>query len=215
MNYSRKNPSAATQDFNLNNKPSESGLTTRLRELMFKRRISARELALRAGLGQSFVYDILNGRSKNPTTGKISKIAKVLGVDVSYLTDGRRQLETGDLAVINFATDPENSLIFDKKFISEVKGLDADNLCIFEITDDRMSPTLNFGEKVIADTSRVEPVNNKLYLFNDGVNFIARRLILIENKFYLKTDNAGIIGETVLLDDINIVGKIVLHSRAC
>ena len=52
-----------------------------IRLLMVKRDMNAAELRRAAGLNQTGVYDILEGRSKSPKVDTVAKIAKALGVN--------------------------------------------------------------------------------------------------------------------------------------
>ena len=61
-------------------------LIIRLKEEMEKSNINALELAEKAGVGATFVYDILKGKSKNPTSKKLLSIAEALNVSLSYIT---------------------------------------------------------------------------------------------------------------------------------
>ena len=56
-----------------------------LRELRIKRGISQNELARRAGVKQSVISYIENGRTKHPRIDTLTAIAAVLGVSVDTL----------------------------------------------------------------------------------------------------------------------------------
>ena len=56
-----------------------------LRELRIKRGISQNELARRAGVKQSVISYIENGRTKHPRIDTLTAIAAVLGVSVEKL----------------------------------------------------------------------------------------------------------------------------------
>lgn len=61
---------------------------------MARQSLSSTELAKRAELKTSFIYDVLSGKSANPSTIKLSRVAEVLGVNLSFLvgsTEGRAQ----------------------------------------------------------------------------------------------------------------------------
>lgn len=60
-------------------------LRERLRELMTLRSTNAKETSLKAGLSQSYVTDILTGKSKNPRMSALQTISQVLDVDLRYL----------------------------------------------------------------------------------------------------------------------------------
>lgn len=56
-----------------------------LRELRIKRGISQNELARRAGVKQSVISYIENGRTKHPRIDTLTALAAVLGVSVEKL----------------------------------------------------------------------------------------------------------------------------------
>ena len=56
-----------------------------LRELRIKRGISQNELARRAGVKQSVISYIENGRTKHPRIDTLTALAEVLGVSVEKL----------------------------------------------------------------------------------------------------------------------------------
>lgn len=60
-------------------------LTRYLHQRMTELAIGQKEVALRAGLGDTYVRDILKGRSVSPQVGKLAKIAQVLAVPLERL----------------------------------------------------------------------------------------------------------------------------------
>ncbi|MCH2546620.1 MAG: LexA family transcriptional regulator [Alphaproteobacteria bacterium] len=57
----------------------------RLRHLMAERGLSAAQLAKRADIKPSFIYDVLHGKSTNPSIVKLAHIARCMDVDISSL----------------------------------------------------------------------------------------------------------------------------------
>jgi SOS-response transcriptional repressor LexA len=71
----------------------ESVLQKRLRERMEEKGVKAAPLALQAGLGASFVRDIIRGKTRSPSHANLTKLAKALDTTPEYLTgvvDGER-----------------------------------------------------------------------------------------------------------------------------
>jgi transcriptional regulator with XRE-family HTH domain len=60
----------------------------RLRALLDEKSRSARQVSLAAGLGETAVKDILNGKSKNPEFQTLAKIALALGVPLGEFVAG-------------------------------------------------------------------------------------------------------------------------------
>lgn len=62
--------------------------------------LNARETSLKAGLGETGVYDIINHKNKKPSLVVIQAVAKVLECDVAYLAgeiDAPRRVSTDDV----------------------------------------------------------------------------------------------------------------------
>lgn len=60
-------------------------LRERLREAMAMRSTHAKEVSLKAGLGDTYVADILSGKNKNPRIPVLKSISEVLQCDLRYL----------------------------------------------------------------------------------------------------------------------------------
>lgn len=60
-------------------------IATRMRELREARGLSLQELANRAGIAKSHVWQIEQGKSANPTIATTVGIARALGVSLDYL----------------------------------------------------------------------------------------------------------------------------------
>ena len=58
-----------------------------LKNFMQMRAVNSRELAKRAQVRPSFIYDILSGKSANPSSVKLSKVAQALSVTLSDLVE--------------------------------------------------------------------------------------------------------------------------------
>src|SRR5690348_4227352 len=57
----------------------------RLKFEMKKRGVTSADLAKRADVKTSFIYDIISGKSANPSTVKLARVAENLGVSLTYL----------------------------------------------------------------------------------------------------------------------------------
>jgi len=60
-------------------------LVRNLKALMERRGLNAHELASRAGLNPTGVYDIISGKSRSPKVENVAKIAQALGVSAATL----------------------------------------------------------------------------------------------------------------------------------
>lgn len=124
-------------------------LKDRLRELLDLRSMTAKEASLLAGLGATYLADILSGKSRNPQMTPLQSIAQVLNCDLQYLLgqsdtitaeDGRRNVhpmpvlyiaETGafrpmlakskTLAPRTIHADPHPNYPHARHFVAEVR----------------------------------------------------------------------------------------------
>lgn len=62
-----------------------SAIAARLRALREERGLSLQDVASRAGIAKSHVWEIEQGRSRNPTIATTVGIARALGVSLDYL----------------------------------------------------------------------------------------------------------------------------------
>jgi transcriptional regulator with XRE-family HTH domain len=76
-------------------------LRGQLLERMKARRITAKRLSLAAGRGETYVRDLLQARSHNPTLEGLQRMAEVLGCTVAELT-GEAATGFGELAQAPF-----------------------------------------------------------------------------------------------------------------
>lgn len=65
-----------------------SELAQRVYDALQRKKMSARQASLLAGLSKNYVQSILDGESENPTTAKLEALAGVLGVTVDHLVNG-------------------------------------------------------------------------------------------------------------------------------
>lgn len=69
----------------------------RIRWEMDRQSLTAKELARRAKLNETYVRDLMEGRSQDPKLSKILALAEALGKDLSWLVEG---IETSEIADI-------------------------------------------------------------------------------------------------------------------
>lgn len=63
----------------------------RLRLLMAERGLSATQLAKNADVKPSFIYDVIHGKSTNPSVVKLAQIATAMGVDIASLLSEKQE----------------------------------------------------------------------------------------------------------------------------
>lgn len=185
----------------------------RIKQKMAEKGINARQLAKLSGVGDSFVYDILNGKSKNPTSSKLNLISRELGVSIAYLMN----METDDLSynkylpVYNFENEREPRILFSKAFCVE-KFISSKSLYVYRMTDDSMAFTICHNDILIVDKLQNNISHSGLFVIRDSITTTVRRLehIIGSTKLRIMPDNDKYNVFINELKDIEILGKVVL-----
>lgn len=215
-------------------------LIDRLKKEMKRVGVNARELSHQANVGRSFIYDILNGKSTNPTTKKIAAVAEVLGVSVPYLVNGscndnevmntHHDSHIGIAEIELFAsTSAENQnaiqtkdipLHFFHKSLLQTLSQSPSDILAFKIEGDCMAPTLQNNDLVLLDRSQTEPNPPGIFIIqspNGGLVPKRIEFILKSNdegiQFYVSSDNKQYNSYTCSEEDVRIIGRVVWFSR--
>lgn len=213
-------------------------LVERLKEEMGRKGYNARKLAIAAKVGPSFVYDVLSGKSSNPTTQKLAAIADVLGINVSYLMEGLLPLEQP----VNLLPDdvihipslqpssPEGlpqvpscasttvPLLFQKDWVTQQLHASPSTLRTFTLDSDVMFPTLHKGDVILVDITQNLPHPPGIFAVKETLGIYIRRLEpLYDNKniTYIRVtaDNPLYKTYEALPDTLNILGRVLWFSR--
>ncbi len=204
---------------------------------MKKRGISSVELAKRADVKTSFLYDVISGKSANPSSIKLARVAESLGVSLTYLagtsdspTDGyqfslpsqlqdyvsiaRLFVENGALVARD---DPMENCHFRKDWVKKKLGIPPADLRILTVSGDSMAPSLCNGDAILVDTSKKHPSPPGIFVLFDGMSMVAKRLELLAHaeqpKLRVICDNTNYSTYESALTDANIIGRVVWFSR--
>ncbi len=221
----------------MSNSNSNNIIIKRLKTEMDRVGINARELAERANVGRSFVYDILSGKSENPTTKKLSAIADVLGVNVLYLLgDEKKALETtkredtsqlvsiaslqieasaGGGTIVNDEKESDKYFYFEKSWIKNVLNASPNDLRIISVTGDSMYPTLWDGDNVLVDIRQNYASPPGIFVLFDGIGLVVKRLETMPDTGLVRiiSDNPQYPQYKRSLGEIKIIGRVVWFSR--
>ena len=150
--------------------------------------INSTELANRSGILTSFLYDVIRGKSSNPSIVKLAKVAQSLGVSLTYLACGSETEENYIIIpylTVNDTADTKHSIIsennnkppysFHKGWLKNNIHADIDNLHILVVDNDKMQPALHSNDIVIIDTSKniTSFSGTKIFVLYDGQNLSA------------------------------------------
>lgn len=206
-------------------------MVERIREQMKRTGISARELAEKADVGRSFIYDILSGKSSNPTTKKIAAVAGVLGVSVPYLLDKNADPENTVAEyikvplVINY-TMVEGTLVegktdkyfcFQREFLERFNAVSAD-LRVLTVEGDSMEPTLCHNDMILVDLTKKLPSPAGVFALFDGIGITVKRVEFISGSvdskiFHIHSDNPRYVSYAGKPEDMRIIGRVIWFSR--
>lgn len=196
----------------------------RIRKEMVRNNINARDLSIRANIGRSFVYDLLSGRSPNPTTKKLATIANALGVSLQYLISGS-SVDSEDFITMPLSLNAlKNSdkgiwdrYLLNKKWIASNLKVAPENLRMVVVNGDCMFPTVNHQDMVMVDVSSRVPTKAGIFMLQNGEAMIARRVEFVPGKVQkqvcISPDNSKYVPYTCDIDEVNIVGRVVWLAR--
>lgn len=218
--------------------PPASQIGQRLKEEMKRRGVSSAWLASAAGVKTSFIYDILSGKSANPSTVKLARVADSLGVSLRFLVDTvesapaavplttgsdfllvpRLMVDTArqETAVVSLHQE-DAPFCFRRSWIRHTLGADPDSLRLMRVEGDSMAPTLCAGDALLVDTAAVQASPPGIFVLYDGYGLTPRRLELLAHlphpRIRVISDNPQYTVYDRSPEDIRIMGRVVWFAR--
>lgn len=201
-------------------------IRNRLRQELEKRNLSAVELARSAGVKTSFIYDILNGKSTNPSTVKLAQVADTLGINLAWLAGsathehaahGHPPATADFIAIPHVAGGEAAPVHFSRPWLRETLRVRPENLRMATLSGDGMAPTILNGDTVLIDTTSLTPTPGGIYVLTDGAALVAKRLEYAggEKSARLRviSDNPRYGAYEQAASETRIVGRIVWLAR--
>ena len=218
-------------------------LSDRLRARTQQLGLSPAHVAEMAGVNRSFVYDILRGRSARPGIDRLADVARVLKVEREWLIHGIGEVEGAP----TFIDNPDDSFVaiahasprpamgggaivgdedgdtpgrayhFRQSWIRHKLKASPSQLRIMHVEGDSMTPTLLGGDAVLVDMTRQRPNPPGIFVLDDGMGLVAKRLehipnsdppavrVISDNKLYPEYERTA--------EDIRIIGRIRWFAR--
>ncbi|MBN66435.1 MAG: transcriptional regulator [Rickettsiales bacterium] len=219
-----------------------STLINNLKAHMARHELNARELAKRADVKPSFIYDILSGKSANPSSIKLARVAQALRVNLADLVQPSEAngADGGGAANHNAIHLPYLTVAgkgaqrhvatkftytppfaFNATWLQGVMTTEAQYLRILHIEEDSMHPTLHPNDHVIVDVSRNTPSPPGIFALFDGHGIIIKRLeYTIEDingrqdrLVQIRSDNPHYTSYEKAASELDIIGRIVWVGR--
>lgn len=211
--------------------PPPQSIGHRLKTEMQSRGVTAAQLARRADVRISFLYDILSGKSANPSPVKLARVATSLGVSIQRLLG---EDETGQRPGDDYVTipriavdasagggtlvtseEPAESYYFRTAWIRDHLGTSPQNLRMLYISGDSMEPTLCHNDIILVDTTKQTPSPPGIFVLFDGMGLIAKRLEYVAHQKRLRiiSDNPQYSTYERSIAEAIIVGRVVWFAR--
>ena len=218
-----------------------SEIADNLKKQMQKKGVNSLELARQSDVKPSFIYDILHGKSANPSTIRLSRVARSLGVDLNHLIDSEENFSKS-LSDIRFESGGQENIkipvlgaktsggktrvlqddsispgFFHVKWLENSLGINAENVRIVFCEDDAMSPTLNQGDMAIIDYSNGDISNAGIFAIYNGVSVILRRIEQLvtkkDNMLKIISDNENYGHNLIQHDEVDVLGRVVYIAK--
>jgi phage repressor protein C with HTH and peptisase S24 domain len=118
----------------------------------------------------------------------------------------------------NLEGDEANSgLSFPPDLLRRITAAPAGGLKLLSVSGDSMSPTLEDGDMVMIDTGRRMPSPPGIFILDDGVGLVAKRVDTIPNTtpphLRLSSDNPAYSNYQRRLDEVHVIGRVVWFAR--
>lgn len=209
---------------------------------MKKRGVTSADLAKRADVKMSFLYDVISGKSANPSTIKLARVADVLGVNLNYLAGHKnnpagsysqhaRRSDTDEYVSIPRVSIDESHLPgsiiskdyeaesyhFRKSWIKDHLQAAESDLRMLYVRGDSMEPTLCNDDLILIDTGKKQPTPPGIFLLFDGFGLVAKRLEMIDAPLHKRiriiSDNPQYQSYERGMEETLIIGRVVWFAR--
>lgn len=113
--------------------------------------------------------------------------------------------------------DATNSLVLPTSMLNKITPSAGEYLRLLTIIGDSMAPMLEEGDTVMVDFAQTQPSPPGIFIIDDGVGLVAKRLDPIPNTnpqmLRLTSENSAYTNYHRRLDEVNIVGRVVWLAR--
>ena len=131
-------------------------------------------------------------------------------LDVSAAAGGGR--------IGNDTAGDDTALAFPPMLLRRITSAPTSSLRLITISGDSMAPTLEDGDMVMVDTGRTSPSPPGIFVLNDGVGLVAKRVDAVPNSFpqqlRLSSDNPAYSNYQRRIDEVRILGRVVWFARS-
>lgn len=218
---------------------ARSRLAQEIERRMGEQGFTQKALALKAGLNETAVRDILIGKSRHPRHDTVEKIAAVLGVSAAALlepkSEGARPVpaprgaekELLFISAYDVAAAAGEGIIIDVEYetgklafrtdwLRSVTQAAANDLAVITVRGDSMYPTLADGDTILVDLTQHSPSNDGIYVVRFGEFVLVKRLLIdpVRHLVTITCDNANYPPlEPVPPEDVDVAGRVIWLGR--
>ena len=131
-------------------------------------------------------------------------------LDVSAAAGGGR--------IGNDTAGDDTALAFPPMLLRRITSAPTSSLRLITISGDSMAPTLEDGDMLMVDTGRTSPSPPGIFILDDGVGLVAKRVDAVPNSFpqqlRLSSDNPAYSNYQRRIDEVRILGRVVWFARS-
>ena len=113
--------------------------------------------------------------------------------------------------------EARTGLSFPPDLLRRITAAPTASLKLLSVSGDSMSPSLEDGDLVMIDMSRQTPSPPGIFILDDGVGLVAKRIDAIPNTtpplLRLSSDNPSYSNYQRRIDEVHIVGRVVWFAR--
>jgi phage repressor protein C with HTH and peptisase S24 domain len=116
------------------------------------------------------------------------------------------------------ASGDETALAFPPMLLRRITSAPTSSLRLITVSGDSMAPTLEDGDMVMIDIGRTSPSPPGIFVLDDGVGLVAKRVDAVPNSFpqqlRLSSDNPAYSNYQRRIDEVRILGRVVWFARS-
>ncbi|WP_299378207.1 S24 family peptidase [uncultured Kiloniella sp.] len=182
------------------------------------------ELEKRCEFKSDVIRNLMNGRTKSIRSHRINKLAEVLKVDPSLLSDDKMKetskrsisydnlATTGDFArVASMPGDTTHSYVFPKSWFT-LKGINPDGLKAMKASGDSMVSVINDDDIVLIDVSDKELADGRVLAVKMSSGIVIKKIFVTKNGYEARAENPKYPAWEIKNSDLNeleIIGRVV------
>jgi phage repressor protein C with HTH and peptisase S24 domain len=194
--------------------------------------LGQKALALKAGLNETAVRDILIGKSRHPRHDTIEKLAGVLGASVAELLGGAKAPKQPDgnyvlvgvfdvsaaagEGIIIESEHETGKLAFRADWLRSVTRARPQDLAVVTVRGDSMHPTLADGDTILVDLTQRTPASDGIYVVRYGEYVLVKRLSIdpVRRLVTIACDNPNYPPlSPVRPEEVDVAGRVIWLGR--